>query len=202
MDDEAVELGAPPTADLGPGYSPSFPTSTSDAGRLELGRLVLSMAVIWLTIKVQVQAVLDKTWLSKKADQLWSDAGSQNPIVAVSEGLQYQDLQPGSTVTRSGDLVVLSMRVFYNGLELADEASSYLFRYNAGIQETLSELLPTHLSGIAKAVESLKIGGVRQVAITCPSGIKPYVPPGGIVLCKVAVNQQEKIIEKDDQGKL
>lgn len=169
----------------GPGHITSFPISTARSGQLEVGRLVLAMAVFWLTAKMKLQEVL--------SSREGSDSGLDVPanpsaIVDLEGGVKYQELFLGKSLPNFGDTVVLETSAFYNGLALGT-ATKTEFLYSDGNIKSVAGTLAPYLSRLPDAVGGLRIGGTRQVALPCPDGLAPFVPKGATILCTVLLQR-------------
>lgn len=171
-----------------PGHSSSFPVSVSGASRIELGRIILGIAVFWLTLKLKVKEVAESV-----ASQGGSGAGvgAVSKIVALPGGVKYQDSEVGNDAPVLGDLLVLEGKVLYNGLELqAAGLDGVRLRYSLGDDDQeLQDQLPACLAELPRAIVGMQVGGKRQLALPCPEGLPPYVPPGGVILCNVVLSK-------------
>ena len=111
-----------------PGWTASMPTSTADRSRIELAKLVVSTAVLLLTINVKVNDLWDKLKLGK-SNQV-SLTGESGPVLLAS-GVQYTDYYEQSSDVyeepQVGDEVVVVMKLFFNGLQVnKDQATETL----------------------------------------------------------------------------
>ena len=163
-----------------PGHSSSSPISISGAGRVELGRMILAIAVVWLTMKIKIKEVAE-TLYSKEETNTFK-------IVALAEGVKYQDTDLGGALPVLGDALLLQGRAFHNGLELQDGAVQLTYMHGTDDQE-LQGRLPACLPGLARATAGMRLDGKRQVALTCKDGFPPYVPKGGVILCSVVLSK-------------
>ena len=191
--DAAAAQGQGQQEAVGPGHSSSFPVSTARSGQLELGRLVLAIAVAWLTVKLQVQAVYDKVNNAKQRGGEQAPAeGAQLAIVDVGGGVKYQDFVLGTSTVSLGQTVQLSADVFYNGLELFSGSTKYKF----GLEEAVAikTKFPPYLAGLVGAMEGLRMDGKRQVAIQCDDGLEPYVPKGSTILCSISLSDPVSLL--------
>ena len=172
----------------GPGHVTSFPISTARSGQLELGRLVLAVAVFWLTAKIKLQEVLS----SRAGDSGLDVLGTANPfaIVELEGGLKYQELFPGKSLPKVGDAVVLLTSSTYNGLELGTPTKTE-FLYSEGNITSVAGALAPYLARLPDAVGGLRVGGTRQVALPCPDGLAPFVPKEATILCTVQLQRAE-----------
>lgn len=186
---EAGEVKLSDIESNSPGFSGSFPISTSGAARIELGRILLSMAVFWLTLKIKINEVVDKSMGSKSVENASNVESISNPfaIVELEEGIKIQDRTLGSTIPNPGDIVMLETKAYHNGLELFD-GEVFQFKFPYGVEgPLLRAMFPPYLSGLAVAVGGMKLGGARQVALPCEDGFEPYVPKGGVILCETTL---------------
>lgn len=172
-----------------PGHSSSFPVSVSGASRIELGRIILGIAVFWLTLKLKVKEVADS--VASQQGGSGAGVGAVSKIVALPGGVKYQDSDVGNDAPVLGDLLVLEGKVLYNGLELqAAGLDGVRLRYSLGDDDQeLQDQLPACLAELPRAIVGMRVGGKRQLALPCPEGLPPYVPPGGVILCNVVLSK-------------
>lgn len=191
-----------------------MPISTADRSRIELAKLVVSTAVIWLTINVKVKDLWGKLKLGKSEQGSTGEPGS----VLLANGIQYTDYYElssgGYDEPRIGDDVVVVMKLFFNGLQInKDKASETLsfsclqgedgsrassssssLRY-VGAGERSPEGTPV---GLTSAMEGMKYGVKRKALLPAnlafgESGMAPYVPPGAAVLCEMTMSRKKDI---------
>jgi len=171
--------------ETGPGHITSFPISTARSGQLEVGRLVLAMAVFWLTAKMKLQEVLSSR---EGSDSGLDVQANPSAIVELEGGVKYQELFLGKSLPNFGDTVVLETSAFYNGLALGT-ATKTEFLYSDGNIKSVAGTLAPYLSRLPDAVGGLRVGGTRQVALPCPDGLAPFVPKGAVILATVQLQR-------------
>ena len=108
-----------------PGFSSSVPISTQAQSRKELAKMVVSAAVLYLSLNIRMKEMVDKLDYSKKIE----NSNTGKPII-MSNGIQYTDfafvidktevnvLSEINAVPQRGDEMILLAKLFYNGLHV------------------------------------------------------------------------------------
>lgn len=115
-----------------PGFVNTMPVSTNAQSRKELAKLVVSAAVIYLSLNIRFKEMQDKVNYQKKTQGTAIDNGS--PII-MPNGIQYIDIFPiimkgeleedlldNSSVPKRGDEMVLLAKLYYNGFQVETSA--------------------------------------------------------------------------------
>jgi len=151
---------------------------------------VLSLAVLWVTVKLKFQSVYDRIYPESQMQGIGQGGDNPFAIIDAGDGVKYQDLAQEKGEASSavlGELVSLKAKAFYNGLQLFTGTITYRF----GMDETsaVAAIFPSYLAGITLAMKDVKVGGKRQISLPCEDGFEPYVPRGGVILCVVALDK-------------
>jgi len=202
LDDSSSSL----FSDSGPGHIKSAPLSTAERSRLDLAKIVVSVAITALTLKMKTDS-----FAQKFAQLLGSDEESSG-IVEFPCGIKYQDVKEGAAgIPSAGSLTEMELKIFYNGMEIENfnaenwnESGQQLvgkqghrvaFRY--GQYNKIFDQLG--LSGLNYAVNDVDTvltsnrfarGGTRSITLPAQHafgdrGLYPYIPAGATVRLEV-----------------
>lgn len=182
----------------GPGHVSSTPFNTAERAREDLVKIVLGIAVVWLGMKVKVQAALAATSTGEEEGVLVATeeapSASSNLLLDESSGeIQYVDLLKGTTSVEEGQTVNIRTRYFHNGMQIdfedAQENNRIVWNH-----KNLQEVFTSSISD-KQAMQDLfthnpmNPGGRRQLTFPCNADVGPYVKEGGLVLCDIVVER-------------
>ena len=168
----------------GPGETDLQPMSSAKVSKIELAKLVVSSAVLYITIQLNVEKAVAK-WLP--------DGLGASSVTVLEDGIKFEDIVIGNGVELCrGDEFEAECRLFYNGLEIEN------IPLNGGIGELQDDsnlMVATYqqnaiekpMSGIMRGISGLKVGGRRKIVLAPEhafgdEGVSPYIPPGANVL--------------------
>ena len=183
-----------PFSMTGPGYVSGLPSSYTNQGQRELARIIVGIAVLYMSFKVKMQEVYDQ------ANSGDSDSVESSIITspkAESKGIRFVDVVKGKTAPKDGQRVYITAKFLHNGLRLKVseeddggvdgrfvEHSNDRAKLAGAIREQYR--LPEELSNVLPdCYEGMCLDGRRQASITLPSGLAPYVLPGGVIVADI-----------------
>jgi hypothetical protein len=151
-----------------------MPTSTADRSRIELAKLVVSTAVLWLTINVKVKDFWDKLKLGK-GDQGSTDAatGESGPVL-MANGVQYTDYYEQSSEVYEpevGDEVVVVMKLFFNGLQVNKGKATETLSFTCLEGESSSRASSSDSSSSSSSSSSRRYVAAERPAEGTPVGL-------------------------------
>lgn len=184
----------------GPGETNKEPLSTSTASRIELAKAIVSAAILYMTIQLNVEKAVAK-WIP--------DGLGVDNIVNAEDGVKFEDIYLGDgDVIQPGNIFTADCKLFYNGLPIdmptvydssvvtsSDSDSDILMALYSKRDEDQK-----HLIGVMKGMEGLRVGGRRKIVVPPTlafgdTGLPPYIPPNANVLYDV------KLISVTNNGK-
>lgn len=196
-----------------PGFVSSVPISTQAQSRKELAKMVVSAAVLYLSLNIRMKEMVDKLDYSNKVDAANSNNGA--PII-MSNGIQYSDLTPvinksdrgvlteESTVApKRGDEMILLAKLFYNGLQINKGNSNMLLSFlcleDGKYQEVYSlensNFKDVPLNGLKEAMSGMKYNNRRKAIIPAylafgTEGLAPFIPAGAAVMYELTLTKK------------
>ncbi len=192
----------------GPGHVEELPSSYTKQGQRELARIIVGIAILYMSFKVKVQEVYAQSNADDSAT--FDDAlpiASSTPDNGQTTGpIRFVDVVKGKTTPKEGQQVYITVKFLHNGLRLnmngeeedyvdgrfvqhsADRAKlAGAIREQYHLPEELSSVLPDCYTGMC-------LDGRRQASITVLSGLPPYVLPGGTVVADIEMKTVTKLI--------
>ena len=176
----------------GPGETNKEPLSTSTSSRIEVAKMIVSAAILYMTVQLNVEKAVAK-WLP--------DGLGVDNIIDAADGVKFEDIYIGDgDVLRAGNTFTADCKLFYNGLPIdipiGDISSASMETYGSSENNRGNSILSTTFSvtdtnekhlGIMKGMEGLRVGGRRKIVVP-PAlafgnrGLPPYIPPNANVL--------------------
>jgi len=100
----------------GPGHTDKIPTSTLESSRKEVMSMVISTAIFYLTLKINL-------------DKIFNRNRDSQALLELSENLKYEIVNSGiGNSCKQDEEVILNCRKSYNGLPL-DEIDQILYKF-------------------------------------------------------------------------
>ena len=184
-----------------PGFISSVPVSTQAQSRKELAKIVVSAAVLYLSLNIRMKEIVGKLDYSDKSEP---GANSDTPVI-MSTGIQYTDSAPmlaGNDVTdasdlipRRGDEMILQAKLFYNGLQINKGNANTLLAFQCLDEKKYQEVYSLEnlnfkdvpLLGLKEAMSGLKYNTKRKASIPAylafgDEGLAPFIPGGAAVM--------------------
>lgn len=195
-----------------PGFVSSVPISTQAQSRKELAKIVVSAAVLYLSLNIRMKEMADKFDYSKKVD---AARNNMAPTI-MSNGIQYTDLQP--TVSKSdsnilteesiaapkrGDEMMLLAKLFYNGLQINKSESNMLTfqclddgKYQEVYTVENSNFKDVPLNGLKEAMKGMNYNMRRKAVIPAylafgDEGLAPFIPGGAAVMYELTLTKKQ-----------
>ena len=189
-----------------PGHVNNVPYSLNEKTRLQYASMVVSAAIVLLTLKVKYEKWIEK-WnelntMNNKSmnDQFMNNAFDDSKIVKLDNGIIYEDIDLGDGIDLEyGGQYNLSIKVFYNGI-LVNNYIDIAFIY--GVKNTIFDKLSLsglNESGIFDGMKAKIISNNNSInnskrSVILPSnyaygpkGFSPYVPPMAVVKVELSI---------------
>ena len=181
----------------GPGETEKEPLSISTASRIELAKVIVSAAILYMSIQLNIEKALAK-WMP--------DGLGVGNAVDAEDGVMYEDIYIGDgDIIQEGDAFEIDCKLFYNGFPVeipagSSSSSSSSFAVTSengdnksGNSNVLSAFYSKqgknekNIVGIMKGMEGLRVGGRRKIVVPPAlafgdEGLLPYIPPNANVL--------------------
>ena len=179
----------------GPGETNKEPLSTATASRIELAKMIVSAAILYMTIQLNLEKAVAK-WMP--------DGLGVDNIINAADGVKFEDIYLGEgELIREGNIFTADCKLFYNGLPVdMPTGNSYSVTLNDGGDGKSSDsniIIASYstqdkdqedLTGLMKGMKGLRVGGRRKIVVP-PAlafgdrGLPPYIPPNANVLYDV-----------------
>ena len=197
-----------PFARDGPGHVDNLPKTLTNQNKQELIRVILGIAVLYLNFRVKVQ----KAFARVNSDLGNSETSSRgngredvldapdeivNSVSAESNVIRYVDLKEGTVLPRDKEMIFVTAKFFYNGVEVCDatrQEYGSLIQHHKDPTTYLNSCralsLPKALenAGALKGLMNMKINGKRHVSLQLgEEGLPPYVPPHGTMIAEYEI---------------
>jgi FKBP-type peptidyl-prolyl cis-trans isomerase len=193
-----------------PGFISSVPISTQAQSRKELAKIVVSAAVLYLSLNIRMKEIVGKLDYSDKSEP---GANSDTPVI-MSTGIQYTDSAPmlaGNDVTdasdlipRRGDEMILQAKLFYNGLQINKGNANTLLAFQCLDEKKYQEVYSVEnlnfkdvpLLGLKEAMSGLKYNTKRKAVIPAylafgNEGLAPFIPGGAAVMYELILAKKQ-----------
>jgi FKBP-type peptidyl-prolyl cis-trans isomerase len=195
-----------------PGFVSSVPISTQAQSRKELAKMVVSAAVLYLSLNIRIKEMADKLDYSNKVDA----AKNNGAPVIMSNGIQYTDMVP--IVTKSGenllseeaglapkrgDEMILMAKLFYNGLQINKGSNNVLLSFmcleDGKFEEVYSiensNFTDVPLNGLKEAMRGMNYNNRRKAIIPAylafgEEGLTPFIPGGAAVMYELTLTKK------------
>ena len=191
----------------GPGHVAELPSSYTNQGQRELARIIVGIAILYMSFKVKVQEVYAQA--NAGDSDTFDDA---SPIASTPDSdqttgsIRFVDVVKGKTTPKEGQQVYITAKFLHNGLRLNmnDEEEDYVsgrfVQHSADRAKLAGAIreqyrLPEELSSVlADCYMGMCLDGRRQASITLPSGLPPFVLPGGTVVADIEMKTATKLL--------
>ena len=181
----------------GPGETDREPFSTAKVSKIELAKVVVTTAILYITLQLNIEKAIAK-WLP-------DGLGARN-VKSFEDGIKFEDIVVGNgDEICAGDEFEAELTLFYNGLKIDNDAN-YLMRN----QNDTKNIIATYrqdapekpIAAIMRGMMGLRVGGRRKIVLAPEhafgdQGLSPYIPPDAKVLYDVKL---VKIYENVQDG--
>lgn len=174
-----------------PGEVRALPVSHSDRSRRELAKVVVSCAILWLTVTLKVQELYNQYGKGKDSSKtLTSGDGleetatleaatisaaiasvDEQGMIELSNGIKYQDILIGDNMANRVDnksIYTLKLRLLYHGVEIlqdGDIVKEYQLVLNSQSNQLRYNTVSLPVKGLYQSIDGLTIGGVRKIIL-------------------------------------
>lgn len=195
----------------GPGHVTTNPISLRDSSRVQLAKVVVGLAVSYITLKVKYEAFTSSVipaLAPRNSTAISGNMRSDQSFVKLSNGITMQDTVVGNEMIEVGDRVSIETTLFYNGLPVESvnsdlAATPLLF----GSDELVSKVFGAFYVGrnelaVSSGYEILKgmrLGGKRKLLLPSAlafgdKGFPPYVPPNAFVVYDIQMKPYDSSV--------
>jgi len=117
----------------GPGHTKAKVVSVSEKSHMELAKLIVSTAIILLTLKIKFDDILESFQLKRTNDL------DGNLVTTFNDGLRYEDVIVGTDLPNFGEEIILESKVFFYGLQIkAFNEGQTMFKVKYGDFKSMS----------------------------------------------------------------
>ena len=194
-----------------PGFVSSVPISTQAQSRKELAKMVVSAAVLYLSLNIRMKEMTEKLDYRGKNEK---ESNNDIPII-MPNGIQYTDLSPVINNSEQnvlsefnieparGDEMILLAKLYYNGLHINKGNDNLLLSFlcleNGKFQEVYSvensNFKDVPLNGLKEAMSGMKYNNRRKVIIPAylafgNEGLSPFIPGGAAVMYELTLSKK------------
>lgn len=178
----------------GPGHTSMTPFNTSIRGKKDALKIVLSLALIWVVINEKYNE------LKKKIVDAVGERRAKAGVVKVDSNISYEDIIPGIREPEYGELLMINLKMSYNGRIIRPDEYIRESRQVDSVQFIKSNTLESDIetaydvSGVKDALSGLWYGGRRIIKAPAYIVLKnkdiPYfIDPEGMISIDVTTSK-------------